>query len=60
MAFHGVLGSNPTVALSRAPNSTNCLQPDTGDEARTQVHHPPVDSRHVGVGVEHHFLTARC
>ena len=35
-------------------------QPDTGDEARSQIHHSPVDSGHVSVGVEHHFFTARC
>jgi hypothetical protein len=28
-------------------------QSDTGNQARTEVDHPSVDSRHVSVGVEH-------
>ena len=35
-------------------------QPDTGDETRNEVDHPPTESRHTGVRVEHHFFTARC
>jgi len=34
-------------------------QPNNGNEARPQVHHPPVDSRHVSVRVEHQRPPAR-
>ena len=35
-------------------------QPNTSYEARTEVDHPPIDSGHVRVRVEHHLLIALC
>lgn len=35
-------------------------QSNSGDEARPEIDHASIDSRHVGVRVEHHRPPARC
>jgi type I restriction enzyme M protein len=35
-------------------------QPDTGDEARSEVDHPAIDAGHTGVRVEHHRVPGLC
>src|ERR1035441_3551624 len=45
--------------LARPDLGSHCAN-DTCNQARTEVNHTSVDSRHVCVRVEHHRLPARC